>query len=577
MTELGHDDRAVWHLSESVAGPDAAVAGRLALAAAAARRRGALASAADAYAHAGRLAASPGDRARYVLASADARFACCDFLGAVAAATPLFDHSDDPVVRARAALVVGQAETWLTGTPQSARRMEASAATVTEHAADVSAVLLLQATIVRLLAMDIAGATRAAEAAATTADNADDPAVMFAAYAVRSLVRFFAGGGAAAAVALEPIAQVVAGNLDKVEEGVGTIAQLCAYAQITADDPEAGIALLQLVIDNGDTAGLIGIATFARVILGEGLWRVGRWSESLAEVSHLWSLQEAMGQVQAIACASAVLARIEAGLGQTDACRRHASDALEATERLGLTQLWLMSWSALGLLDLGAGRHSDAAAAFDQLVAGDMVPEPGWLWWQADAVEAFLGCGRRDSAQAVLDRLEEQAAATGRTWARAAADRCAGLLGTGDDPDERFDSALKGFRSMRAPFEEARTLLLRGRSRLDRGNRRDGALDVAAARTIFDRLGAQAWSAQASALRGEVSADSPSLASQLTPAQLRVAMAVGRGASNREAAERLFISVKTVDHHLQSIYRTLGLRRRSQLAGLVAADGPVAS
>jgi DNA-binding CsgD family transcriptional regulator len=156
-------------------------------------------------------------------------------------------------------------------------------------------------------------------------------------------------------------------------------------------------------------------------------------------------------------------------------------------------------------------------------------------------------------------------------------DRCVGLLGTGDDADARFTSALRGFRSLQAPFEEARTLLLRGRRRLDRGSRRDGALDVAAARTIFDRLGARAWSEQASALRGEIAADSPSLASQLTPAELRVAMAVGRGASNREAAERLFISVKTVDHHLQSVYRKLGLRRRAQLAAVVAADASTAS
>jgi DNA-binding CsgD family transcriptional regulator len=49
-------------------------------------------------------------------------------------------------------------------------------------------------------------------------------------------------------------------------------------------------------------------------------------------------------------------------------------------------------------------------------------------------------------------------------------------------------------------------------------------------------------------------------------------MTVGQGASNREAGEHLFISVKTVDHHLQSIYRKLGLRSRSQLAGVVAAD-----
>jgi hypothetical protein len=52
-----------------------------------------------------------------------------------------------------------------------------------------------------------------------------------------------------------------------------------------------------------------------------------------------------------------------------------------------------------------------------------------------------------------------------------------------------------------------------------------------------------------------------------------VAVAVGSGRSNREAADELFISVKTVDHHLQRIYRKLGIKGRSSLAVLVTRDG----
>ena len=55
----------------------------------------------------------------------------------------------------------------------------------------------------------------------------------------------------------------------------------------------------------------------------------------------------------------------------------------------------------------------------------------------------------------------------------------------------------------------------------------------------------------------------------LTKAERRVAEVVGSGATNKEAAATLFVSVKTVDTHLQSIYRKLGIRSRVELAVLI--------
>ena len=42
--------------------------------------------------------------------------------------------------------------------------------------------------------------------------------------------------------------------------------------------------------------------------------------------------------------------------------------------------------------------------------------------------------------------------------------------------------------------------------------------------------------------------------------------------TNREAAAALFLSVKTVDFHLQQIYRKLGVRSRTELAVLIVGD-----
>jgi DNA-binding CsgD family transcriptional regulator len=59
----------------------------------------------------------------------------------------------------------------------------------------------------------------------------------------------------------------------------------------------------------------------------------------------------------------------------------------------------------------------------------------------------------------------------------------------------------------------------------------------------------------------------------LSAAEIRVAEAVASGLTNRQAADSLFLSAKTVDFHLQSIYRKLAIRSRAELATLVARRG----
>lgn len=63
------------------------------------------------------------------------------------------------------------------------------------------------------------------------------------------------------------------------------------------------------------------------------------------------------------------------------------------------------------------------------------------------------------------------------------------------------------------------------------------------------------------------------IAGALSAAELRVADAVASGLTNREAAARLYLSAKTIDFHLQAIYRKLAIRSRSELAARFALRG----
>ena len=249
------------------------------------------------------------------------------------------------------------------------------------------------------------------------------------------------------------------------------------------------------------------------------------------------------------------------------------AEAIAIATPLDTTYINAMAVGALGLLDVAAGRYGEAAEHFDQVVAlAGHLREPGVLWWHADAIEAYHGCGRFDDATQTLAGLEAMARATGRGWALAAAARSAALVRGDDDPEAALATAVDGFRSLHAPFEEARTLLALAEVHVRMGRTRDGTRDGAEARTIFDRLGARLWSERASNLLGDAGDTPTSLAAQLTEAELRVALAVGRGATSREAAEALYISTKTVNYHVQNIYRKLGLNKRAQLAALVVAD-----
>ena len=134
---------------------------------------------------------------------------------------------------------------------------------------------------------------------------------------------------------------------------------------------------------------------------------------------------------------------------------------------------------------------------------------------------------------------------------------------------------------MDEPFELARTELLLG-ARLRRSGQRTAAREhLRAARDRFASMDLTLWVKRATAelagtgetlrRRGHI-VDEP-----LTSQETRVALLVGRGMTNREVAAALFLSPKTVEHHLSSVYRKRGLRSRTELARAIAGQPDAAA
>jgi DNA-binding NarL/FixJ family response regulator len=90
----------------------------------------------------------------------------------------------------------------------------------------------------------------------------------------------------------------------------------------------------------------------------------------------------------------------------------------------------------------------------------------------------------------------------------------------------------------------------------------------------FTDMDLTAWTQRAAdelaATRATARPRRPLAPEPLTSQETRVALLVARGLSNREVAAALFLSPKTVEHHLASVFRKRGLRSRTELAATFA-------
>jgi DNA-binding CsgD family transcriptional regulator len=190
-----------------------------------------------------------------------------------------------------------------------------------------------------------------------------------------------------------------------------------------------------------------------------------------------------------------------------------------------------------------------------------------------DLVEAAVRTGRSALAASRLPAYLAWAEASGAADVQALASRCRALLAGPGEADEWFGSSLRWHQSADHPLEAARTALLFGEL-LRRDRRRVAAREqLRSAWDTFTSLGAVAWAERAAAeLRAAGETVRPGPADNpLTPQELQVARLVSNGLTNREVGAQLFISPRTVDHHLRNIYRKLGISSRTELARAVPA------
>jgi DNA-binding CsgD family transcriptional regulator len=178
-------------------------------------------------------------------------------------------------------------------------------------------------------------------------------------------------------------------------------------------------------------------------------------------------------------------------------------------------------------------------------------------------------------ASSTADRLAACAAVHPTDYVRAVSALARGRVclatGTGD-PQACLRDALAGFARAQTPMELARCrLALAGALAADRPE--VAVAEARAAVDAFDQLRAARDADAAGALLRSLGAKPASArpgGALLTKREAEVLDLIGHGLSNPEISDRLFISRKTVEHHVGNILAKLGLRSRTEAAAYAA-------
>lgn len=215
---------------------------------------------------------------------------------------------------------------------------------------------------------------------------------------------------------------------------------------------------------------------------------LGRWSVASSHAAEGLALARLTGQAVEAAGLLAQLAWIAAARGRGAECRRLAAEALAIAAPRGCTLVTATVTWALGLLELGLGRPTEALDRLAPL-ASSSGSTPVLLLASADLVEAAVRSGRSAAAEPLLAQLDRWVEVAGSAWALAAAYHCRGLLAGGDEAEICFQAALDSGGGSVRPFARARIELDYGAWLRRAGRWIEARSHLRAAMETFERLG----------------------------------------------------------------------------------------
>ncbi|MGZ4201878.1 MAG: helix-turn-helix transcriptional regulator, partial [Thermoleophilaceae bacterium] len=243
------------------------------------------------------------------------------------------------------------------------------------------------------------------------------------------------------------------------------------------------------------------------------------------------------------------------------------------TEFLPSTQLRYAS----GVLTAAAGNHE---AAVEELRSCDLDhpafggENPAVLAWRSAAALSLAQLGRHEEARALAADEVRRAESFGAARAIGVALRAQALVGPPAERAEALEAALAVLAPSPARLEHARALLDFGATMRAAGLRTAAREPLVEALELASRCGARRLErgarAELAAIGIRPRSSNRTGVDSLTPSERRVVELAAAGGSNREIAQTLFVTEKTVETHLGRAFRKLDVSSRRQLPGLLA-------
>ena len=357
----------------------------------------------------------------------------------------------------------------------------------------------------------------------------------------------------------EALAAVAGRDVDDftvVEEIFCQLFAACEYAH----DVDRADQWIRVGEDIATRRKLPAVAAFCRTHYGGLLTAAGRWSEAdaaLSDAVRIWGIGHTWLRLGALVR----LADLRVRQGRFEEAEHLLSGLdgdVEAALPLAATHL------QRGETDLAVGVLKRALGEIDPTSVA-AVP----LW--AALVDAHIAAGDHHGAAISLDRLMDCATRNPGFYVRATAAMARGRLclaeATGD-PCGCLREALSGFAKAKAPMELAQAHFELARALA--AEHPEGALaEARAALEGFERLPAGRQADAVSALMRSLGSRerlTQRTSGVLTKREAEVLVLLGHGLTNPEIANRLYISRKTVEHHVSRLLAKLGLRSRAEAA-----------